>query len=44
MAVFYDTGGGDTYAGPDRDSVIAAMKADLGTVGGACEAISVSAT
>jgi len=28
MAVFYDTGGGDIYAGPTKEAVIAAMKAD----------------
>ena len=28
MAVFYNTGGGDIYGGPDRDSVVAAMLAD----------------
>jgi len=30
MAVFYDTGGGDIYAGPTREAVIAAMKEDIG--------------
>lgn len=26
MAVFFDTGGGDIYAGPTKEAVIAAMK------------------
>jgi hypothetical protein len=30
MAVFFDTGGGDIYAGPTREAVIAEMKKDLG--------------
>lgn len=30
MAVFYDTGGGDIYAGETREEVIAAMKDDIG--------------
>lgn len=30
MAVFYDTGGGDIYAGPDRESIIKAMREDIG--------------
>jgi hypothetical protein len=30
MAVFYDTGGGDIYAGPDRESVLAAIREDIG--------------
>lgn len=28
MAVFYDTGGGDIYGGPDRESVLKAMRED----------------
>lgn len=28
MAVFFDTGGGDIYAGPTREAVVAAMKHD----------------
>lgn len=30
MAVFFDTGGGDIYAGPTREAVIAAMHEDCG--------------
>jgi len=30
MAVFFDTGGGDIYAGPDKESVIAAIVSDIG--------------
>ena len=30
MTVFYDTGGGDIYAGPTKEAVIAAIKADVG--------------
>lgn len=30
MAVFYNTGGGDIYAGPTRDAVIVEMKQDMG--------------
>ena len=30
MAVFFDTGGGDIYGGPTRESVIAAMQEDAG--------------
>jgi hypothetical protein len=30
MAVFYDTGGGDIYAGPTREAVIAEMRSDIG--------------
>lgn len=29
MAVFYDTGGGDIYGGPDKESVLSAMRADI---------------
>lgn len=28
MAVFYDTGGGDIYGGPDKESILAAMHED----------------
>ena len=28
MAIFFDNGGGDTYAGPTKEAVIAAMQAD----------------
>ena len=28
MAVFFDTGSGDIYAGPTKEAVIAAMQAD----------------
>lgn len=30
MAVFYDTGGGDIYGGPDKESIIEAIRADIG--------------
>ena len=30
MAVFFDTGGGDIYAGPTKDAVIQAIKSDVG--------------
>lgn len=30
MAVFYKTGDGDIYGGPDKESVIAAMREDAG--------------
>ena len=30
MVVFFDTGGGDIYAGPTKEAVIAAIKADVG--------------
>lgn len=29
MAVFYDTGGGDIYGGPDKESVLKAMREDI---------------
>jgi len=30
MAVFYDTGGGDIYAGETKQDCVAAMKSDIG--------------
>ena len=30
MAVFFDTGGGDIYAGPDKKSVLDAIREDIG--------------
>ena len=30
MAVFFDTGGGDIYGGPTRESVLAAIREDIG--------------
>lgn len=32
MAVFYDTGGGDIYAGETKEAVLAAMRQDMGEV------------
>lgn len=32
MAVFFDTGGGDIYAGPTREAVLAAMREDSGEI------------
>lgn len=29
MAVFYDTGGGDIYGGPDKESILKAMREDI---------------
>ena len=30
MAVFFDTGGGDIYGGPNKEAVLDAMKHDVG--------------
>jgi hypothetical protein len=30
MAVFFDTGGGDIYGGPDKEAVLAAIRKDVG--------------
>ncbi len=32
MAVFYNTGGGDIYAGPDREAVLKEMRFDCGDI------------